>query len=132
MDKLAFSVAASKLWNELKSSETIATFRKKLILTIATYPKSPAVPGYGGDFCASLFTLSSFDILVCCVSWVNTAVLYPVQFWMMIFIDRDNNSNTTTPSVTTITNKTKVVTCVLIAAVSLSNVVLCTAVAELY
>ena len=64
LNKHAFSVTAPRVWNELpitlKTSETIATFRKKLktfILKLQLHHKSSVVPRSDNDFCASLFMI---------------------------------------------------------------------------
>ena len=69
LGKRAFSVAAPRVWNELpitlKTSETIAIFRKKLIYSkLHFYHKCPVVPGSDTDFCASLFTIMLTDSIL--------------------------------------------------------------------
>ena len=64
LGKRAFSVAATMVWSELpislKTSETIAIFRKKtqdIWSTLHFHHKCSVVPRSDTDFCASLFTI---------------------------------------------------------------------------
>ena len=68
LGKRAFSVAAPRVWNELpitlKTSETIAIFRKKSrhsYSKLHSHHKCLVVPRSDTDFCASLFTIMLND-----------------------------------------------------------------------
>ena len=68
LGKRAFSVAAPRVWNELpitlKTSETIAIFRKKtqdIYSKLHSHHKCSVVPRSDTDFCASLFTITPTD-----------------------------------------------------------------------
>ena len=68
LGKRAFSVAAPRVWNELpitlKTSETIAIFRKKtqdIYSKLHFHHKCSVVPRSDTDFCVSLFTIMLND-----------------------------------------------------------------------
>ena len=66
ISKYVLSVAAPRVWNELpitlKTSETIAILRKKLIYSkLHFHHKSSVVSRSDNDFCASLFTIMLND-----------------------------------------------------------------------
>ena len=74
LGKHAFSVAAPRVWNELpitlKTSETIAIFRKKpqdIYSKLHSHHKCSVVPRPDTDFCASLFTITLTDSVLLCL-----------------------------------------------------------------